>query len=125
MYYERTEVADQQLCESARLLREVHRSKVVDEQLARRALRAVVYTKKKAAGYKTLHKGFERMDLGVIDAAVEAYEEVMAEKGKIELPKDAEWTDFKSSPLNGKISISFALQWRYQYNLNAEGVRYF
>ena len=85
-----------------------------------RALRAIVYAKKTSAGYKALHKGLQRSELAVIDATVEAYEEEMADKGKIELPKDAEWEAFKNSPLNGKISISFALQWRYQYNLNAQ-----
>ena len=125
MYYRRTEVADQQLCESARLLRDAYNRNLVGEELARRTLRAVVYARKTAAGYKALHKGLERGEVVVLDATVEAYEEVMAEKGKIELPKEEEWSAFKKSPLDGKISISFALQWRYQYNPNAEGVRCF
>lgn len=125
MYYERTEVADRQLRDSARLLRELHVAGTVREELAKRVLRSIVYAKKSSAGYKALHKGLQRAQLAVIDATVEAYEEEMAAKGKIELPKEAEWEAFKGSPLNGKISISFALQWRYQYNPNAEGVRYF
>jgi hypothetical protein len=125
MYYERSEVADQQLCESARLLRDLHKGGVVDEELARRALRAIVYAKKSSAGHKALHKGLQRSELAVIGTTIEAYEEEMAAKGIIELPKDAEWKAFEDSPLNGKISISFALQWRYQYNPSAEGVRYF
>lgn len=125
MYYDRTEVADQQLCESARLLRGALNDHVVDEETGKRTLRTIIYAKKTAAGFKTLHKGRERREIVVINTAVEAYEEVMAEKGKIELPKPAEWTAFKEGPLNGKISISFALQWRYQYNPNAEGVRCF
>ncbi|MBX9790805.1 MAG: hypothetical protein K2Y37_17950 [Pirellulales bacterium] len=125
MYYARTEVADQQLCASARLLRERLNSNAVDEEMAKRALRAIVFARKTSAGYKALHKGLQRDEIAVIRATVEAYEEVMAAKGKIELPKDVEWAAFKTSPLNGKISISFALQWRYQYNPAAEGVRYF
>ena len=125
MYYAQTEVADQQLCASARLLRERLNSNAVDEDMAKRALRAIVFARKSSAGYKALHKGLQRNEIAVIRATVEAYEEVMAAKGKIELPKDAEWTAFKNSPLNGKISISFALQWRYQYNPAADGVRYF
>jgi len=125
MYYGRTEVADQQLCESARLLRDLLNRGTVSEIPAKRALRAIVYAKKSSAGYKAMHKGLQRGELSVIDATVEAYEEVMAAKGKIELPKEAEWRAFLNGPLNGKISISFALQWRYQYNPKAEGVRYF
>jgi hypothetical protein len=125
MYYERTEVADQQLCQSARLLRDLHNQGVIGEELAKRALRAIVYAKKSSAGYKALHKGLQRGELAIIDATVEAHEEEMAAKGKIELPNDAEWAAFQNSPLSGKISISFALQWRYQYNPGAEGVRCF
>lgn len=125
MYYEHTEVADQQLCVSATLLRDLHNSGLVNEELAKRALRGIVYAKKSSAGYKALHKGLERAEFAVIDTTVEAYEEEMAAKGTIELPSDAEWERFSRSPLNGKISISFALQWRYQYNPNAEGVRYY
>ena len=125
MYYERSEVADQVLCESARLLRDLHTRNVVDELLGRRALRAIVYAKKSAAGYKALNKGLQRGEFMIIDALVDAHEEEMSSKGKIELPKDREWAAFKTSPLNGKIAISFALQWRYQYNPNAPGVRYF
>lgn len=125
MYYERTEVADQQLCESARLLRELIQKKIVDEQLGRRALRAIVYAKKSSSGYKTLRKGFQHGESLVVQRAVEGHEEEMAAKGKIELPNDAEWSVFLASPLNGKISISFALQWRYQYNPDADGVRCF
>jgi hypothetical protein len=124
MYYERTQVADMELCTTARLLRDFYTSCGIDEQLARRGLRAVVYAKKRSAGHSILRKGLERRELSVLSAAVEAHEEEMAAKGKIELPKDAEWSQFKVSPLNGKISISFALQWRYQYKPNVEGVRY-
>jgi len=125
MYYERSQVADQVLCESARLLRDLYNSKVVDERLGKRALRAIVYAKKSSAGYKALDKGLERGAFDVIDTTVEAYEEEMAAKGKIELPKPSEWEEFKVSPLNGRIAISFALQWRYQYNPNAAGVRFY
>ncbi|MDQ6961814.1 MAG: hypothetical protein Q9M28_04685 [Mariprofundaceae bacterium] len=31
------------------------------------------------------------------------------------LPNDNEWQRFLSSPLNGKIGLSFALQWRYNF----------
>jgi len=31
------------------------------------------------------------------------------------LPSDGEWSRFISSPLNGKIGMSFALQWRYNF----------
>jgi hypothetical protein len=128
MYYARTEVADMQLCATARLLRDLYTANNVDERLARRTLRSIVYAKKSgpgSAGYKVLKNGISKGDLTVIRAAVEAHEEEMATEGEIGLPKEKEWVEFKTSPLNGKIGISFALQWRYQFDVSVEDVRYF
>jgi hypothetical protein len=54
-------------------------------KFAKRALRVIVYARKSSAGYKALDKGLQRRELAVIDTTVEAYEEEMATKGKIEL----------------------------------------
>lgn len=33
-----------------------------------------------------------------------------------QIPNDNEWVRFQNSPLNGKIGMSFALQWRYNFS---------
>ena len=52
--------------------------------------------------------------LGVIDAAdnwvLEAHQEFAR------LPNDNEWNRFVSGPLDGRIGMSFALQWRYNFS---------
>jgi len=116
------------LCATARLLRGLYTSNVLDDKLAKRGLRAIVYAKKGgrgSAGYKVLRDGISKGDLTVIGAAVEAHEEEMATEGEIGLPKEKEWTAFKDSPLDGKISISFALQWRFSFDARVKGVRFF
>jgi hypothetical protein len=51
--------------------------------------------------------------MGVIDA-VDNW--VVEEQGDVaRLPSGDEWSRLKKSPLNGKIGMSFALQWRYNF----------
>lgn len=51
--------------------------------------------------------------LGVIDAADNWVAETHKDFGR--LPNDNEWARLKSGPLDGKIGMSFALQWRYNF----------
>lgn len=51
--------------------------------------------------------------LGVLDAADNWVTEVQKDAGRY--PNDNEWNRLVSSPLNGKIGMSFALQWRYNF----------
>jgi hypothetical protein len=53
------------------------------------------------------------LHLGVIDAADNWVVEVQKDLGRF--PNDNEWQRFLSSPLNGVIGMSFALQWRYNF----------
>lgn len=51
--------------------------------------------------------------VGVIDAADNWVIEIQKEFGR--LPNDNEWNRFESSPLDGMICMSYALQWRYNF----------
>jgi hypothetical protein len=51
--------------------------------------------------------------LGVIDAADNWVVEVQKDLGRF--PNDNEWGRLKNSPLDGRIGMSFALQWRYNF----------
>ncbi len=53
------------------------------------------------------------LHLGVIDAADNWIAETQKEVAR--LPNDNEWNRLIVSPLNGKIGMSFALQWRYNF----------
>jgi hypothetical protein len=55
------------------------------------------------------------MHLGVITAADDWVAEIHKDFGR--LPNDNEWERLKTSPLDGKIGMSFALQWRYNFGL--------
>ncbi len=50
---------------------------------------------------------------GVIDAADNWVIETQKDAGRA--PNDNEWSRLKSGPLDGKIGMSFALQWRYNF----------
>lgn len=52
--------------------------------------------------------------LGVIDAADNWV--LAAHKDFARFPNDNEWMRFVESPLDGKIGMSFALQWRYNFS---------
>ena len=51
--------------------------------------------------------------LGVIDAADSWVNETQQEAGRY--PNENEWNRLLSGPLDGKIGMSFALQWRYNF----------
>ena len=70
---------------------------IPDEELA--ALRAVVKI-------KPLH-------IGVIDALDNWVTATCKDSARN--PNEKEWKDFLSSPLDGKIGMSLALQWRYNF----------
>lgn len=53
------------------------------------------------------------LQLGVIDAADNWVTEV--QKDLARFPNENEWNRLLDSPLNGKIGMSFALQWRYNF----------
>lgn len=53
------------------------------------------------------------LHLGVIDAADSWVTEVQMDLGRF--PNENEWSRLLESPLNGKIGMSFALQWRYNF----------
>jgi hypothetical protein len=57
--------------------------------------------------------GVRPIHLGVIDAADNWVVQVQKELGR--LPNDNEWSRLKTSPLDGLIGMSFALQWRYNF----------
>ncbi|MEX2186011.1 MAG: hypothetical protein WD875_04415 [Pirellulales bacterium] len=50
---------------------------------------------------------------GVIDAADNWVAETQMDAGR--LPNENEWQRLRDGPLNGKIGMSFALQWRYNF----------
>jgi hypothetical protein len=52
---------------------------------------------------------------GVIDALDNWVLEELKDAARA--PSENEWRQFKASPLNGKIGMSFALQWRYNFGL--------
>jgi len=60
------------------------------------------------------------LHLGVIDAVDNWVVEIQKELGR--LPNDNEWARLVSSPLDGMISMSFALQWRYDFGKLFRGV---
>lgn len=51
--------------------------------------------------------------LGIIDAADNWVTEIQKDFARV--PNDNEWNRLLNSPLNGKIGMSFALQWRYNF----------
>lgn len=51
--------------------------------------------------------------LGLIDSADDWVNETQKDAGRY--PNDNEWNRLMSSPLNGRIGMSFALQWRYNF----------
>jgi hypothetical protein len=51
--------------------------------------------------------------LGIIDAADNWVAETLKEAAR--LPNENEWKRLKSGPLDGRIGMSFALQWRYSF----------
>lgn len=51
--------------------------------------------------------------LGVIDAADDWVNETQKDAGRY--PNDNEWNRLLTSPLDGRIGMSFALQWRYNF----------
>ena len=53
------------------------------------------------------------LHVGVIDAADSWVTEVQKDLGRF--PNENEWSRLLQSPLNGKIGMSFALQWRYNF----------
>lgn len=53
------------------------------------------------------------LHLGIIDCADNWIVDNLKEAGR--LPNDNEWERLKSGPLDGKIGMSFALQWRYNF----------
>ena len=117
-YLEQTEIADSTLCATAKLLQSLALAGAIETNLAQRALKAIVYSKKggpKRQLYSALHNALVSGDSGRIQTAVERCEEDMAREGEIGLPSKSEWQRFRKSPLNGRIGISFALQWRYQF----------
>ncbi len=117
-YLERTEVADNKLCATAKLLQQLVLDKAVDAKLGKRLLKAIVYAKKagpKKPLYTGLHRALASGGRGEALDAVEKCESEMASEGEIALPTTDEWNSFLKSPLNGRIGISFALQWRYQF----------
>ena len=52
--------------------------------------------------------------VGVIEAAESWVLEVLKETARA--PSSSEWNQLKSGPLDGKIGMSFALQWRYNFS---------
>jgi hypothetical protein len=117
-YYRRTEVADAKLCATAKLLQRLVSQQRIDIRLAQRALRSIVYAKKtgpRSGPYRSLEQALGAEDLRLVEEAVNQYETEMTTEGEIGLPSDSEWVAFLASPLDGRISISFALQWRYQF----------
>ena len=61
---------------------------------------------------RSLSKG-SPLELAIIDAADNWVVETFHEAGRF--PNTNEWDQFKKSPLNGKIGVSPALQWRYNF----------
>lgn len=57
--------------------------------------------------------GITPLQLGVIDAVDNWVTEVQKDVSR--LPNENEWNRLQQSPLNGKIGMSFALQWRYNF----------
>ncbi|MBP3954352.1 hypothetical protein J8F10_03450 [Gemmata sp. G18] len=53
------------------------------------------------------------LHMGVIDAADSWVIEVQKDFGRF--PNDNEWNRFLASPLDGRIGMSYALQWRYNF----------
>jgi hypothetical protein len=51
--------------------------------------------------------------VALTDAADNWVTECMKEAGR--LPNDNEWNRLRTGPLDGKIGMSFALQWRYNF----------
>ena len=51
--------------------------------------------------------------VGVLDALDNWVVDCWKEAGRA--PNEAEWTRLRESPLNGRLSLSFALQWRYNF----------
>ncbi len=53
------------------------------------------------------------LHLGVVTAIDDWVADTQKDFGR--LPNDNEWSRLKTSPLNGRIGMSFALQWRYNF----------
>ena len=61
----------------------------------------------------------EPLHMGVVDAADNWVIEVQKDFGRF--PNDNEWNRFLVGPLDGKIGMSYALQWRYNFKKLFEG----
>lgn len=57
--------------------------------------------------------GIQPYHAGVMDAADNWVAETQMDAGR--LPNENEWQRLRDGPLNGKIGMSFALQWRYNF----------
>jgi hypothetical protein len=59
------------------------------------------------------------LDRGIIDVADDWVVEKWKEAAR--LPNDNEWQRLQASPLDGKLGVSFALQWRYNFGVFFRG----
>jgi hypothetical protein len=85
------------------------------------------FLKKEIADVKSGNEPLSRDELNIILSIVDAKPKTSAivnacsdwvincHKDFARLPNDNEWQRFLRSPLNGKIGMSFALQWRYNF----------
>lgn len=115
-YLTKTEVADANLCVLARLSRELLRRQVFDEALCRRVVRGIVYLKKGKRLYNQLKGALTTGDIPELDNVLREMETAADHLDSlIDQPSPSEWDQYLSAKLDGKIGISFALQWRFQF----------
>jgi hypothetical protein len=125
-YLRKTEVADHGLCQAAQILKRlVVIEGNLDVQLGRRGLRAIVYAKRdykspRGRAFKELKSALSSGIDQDIHEALKKNEEAISAEVEAALPTEPEWSEFLKSPLEGKIGISFALQWRYNFSSLAE-----
>lgn len=120
-WFTATQLADKTLCETARHLQKAAQKHTppVEEEVLKRCLRLIAYVNRQGrrlpAYYRRLEDALKIVSPDSIRQALAAGERETMPQLEPPLPTPADWKTFLKSPLDGKISVSFALQWRYHY----------
>jgi len=118
-YLKKTEVADSRLCKDAKALRSMYNLSHFGKPEAKRVLRAVVYSNKMSSQFRKLENALHKSESWqVVEPLLASVDDENSDKysDADNLCTEAEWDEYIDSPLDGRISISFALQWRFQFS---------
>ena len=119
-FLDKTQVADEELCQVARDLQQLYRKGRIKKDVAERCVRAIVFSVKTSRLFKQFREILRIGDVDNLPTVLNALDQENVERGSYSDQNDAlctpeEWKKFLTAPLDGKVSVSFALQWRFQF----------